>query len=129
MYEGIVADRLPAGTLLTGHRHADDVAVSLGTLRPGLLPVFPTLAVGLAAALAASGRRDAARDLLVAVHTARRTLMGPGHPLAVESRTALARLDGGAAESPPHLTTAGRSRCRRTRPRGASGRNRPSQPH
>ncbi|WSK08439.1 tetratricopeptide repeat protein [Kitasatospora sp. NBC_01300] len=107
VYEGIVADRLPAGALLTGHRHADDVALSLGTLRPGLLPVFPTLAVGLAAALAASGRRDASQGLLAAVHTARRTLMGPGHPLAVESRTALARLKDGAARSPAPLDGGG----------------------
>ncbi|MFD9685033.1 tetratricopeptide repeat protein, partial [Kitasatospora sp. NPDC059088] len=99
VYERIVADRLPAGgaaptaALLAGHASADDVAVSLGALRTGPVPVTPSLAVGLAAALAADGRRDTARELLAAVCVGREALMDPGHPLAAEARAALTGLD------------------------------------
>ncbi len=107
VYERIIADRTtvgyasPTAVLLAGHADAHDVAVSIGAQRPGPLPVFPSLAVGLAHALVAAGRRDAARELLAAVCTGREALMDPGHPLAAEARTALARLDRTAPETEP----------------------------
>ncbi|MFE5588598.1 hypothetical protein, partial [Kitasatospora sp. NPDC056531] len=107
MYERVIADRIAVGdsapttALIAGHRDTDDLAVSVGAARPGGFPHFPSLAVGLAHALAATERLDLARELLEAVCTGREALMDPGHPLAVEARTSLSQLDNAEPGTKP----------------------------